>query len=153
MALYRATPKLISRIMTGRVPARALVVGEPAGPGSPGVTNRIAGPQFRDQIDPSTGSFTMPAALAPVEESIQRQPTVRCEIQARYIDETGQGPLAGDIFMNRYFEADFPPGTAPAWINHLVFNGWFSAVGALTDAGVPAALNVGLPAQTSQTGR
>lgn len=29
MALYRAIPKLINRIMTGRIPVRAFVVGAP----------------------------------------------------------------------------------------------------------------------------
>lgn len=159
MSLYRATPKLVNRIMTGRVPARAFVVGlavDNATPGSPGVTGHIAGLDLRDLIDPSTRSFSMPTALAPVSDSVPgpfTQCTVRCEIQAHQIGETGQGPLAGQIFMNRYFEADFPSGTAPAWINHLVQNGWFSAAGALTDASVPAAFNVNLPALTSCTGR
>lgn len=165
MAIYRATPKLINRIMTGRVPARAFVVGigdngvpnDGGIPGSSGVTAHIAGFDFRDLIDPSTGSFSMPAALAPVSESIPHphtgpQPTVRCDIQADKIGAPGSCPLSGQIFMNRYFEADFPTGTAPAWINHLVINGWFAASGALTNASVPAAPNVKLPVLTSRTG-
>ncbi|MFH1816649.1 MAG: hypothetical protein ABIK08_04085 [Pseudomonadota bacterium] len=165
MALYRATPKLINRIMTGRVPARAFVVGigdngtpiDGAIPGSPGVTGHIAGLEFKDLIDPSTGSFSMPAALAPVSESLPHphtgvQPTVRCDIQADKIGAPGSCPLTGQIFMNRYFEADFPSGTAAGWINHLVQNGWFAAAGDLTNASVPAAHNVKLPALTRLTG-
>ncbi len=168
MALYRATPKLISRIMTGRVPARAFVVGQPtnnmgvpngapydnATPGSPGVTNHIAGLQFRDQIDPSTGSFSMPTGMGPVEESIQGQPTVRCEIQAPHIHELGgnNAPLpGGPIFMNRYFEADFQNLTASI-TSYLVQNGWFSAAGSLTNASVAAARNTHLPGMESRSG-
>ena len=171
MALYRATPKLLNRIMTGRVPARAFIVGpstdslgvpngqiaDNATPGSPGVTNHIDGLKFRDQIDPSTLSFTMPAGIGPIGESSPNghtgaQPTVRCEIQAPHIHETGQGPLpGGQIFMNRYFEADFPIGTASI-TSYLVQNGWFSAAGALTNANVPAALNVNLPTVEARSG-
>ncbi|NDP48931.1 MAG: hypothetical protein GZ085_11210 [Sulfuriferula multivorans] len=159
MSLYRATPKLVNRIMTGRVPVRAFVVGfasDNATPGDPGVTGHISGLDLRDLIDPTTRSFSMPTALAPVSDSVtgpSTQCTVRCEIQAHQIGETGQGVLAGQIFMNRYFEADFPSGTAPAWINYLVNNGWLSAAGALTNGSVPAALNVNLPALTSRTGK
>ncbi len=174
MALYRATAKLLNRIMSGRIPARAFVVGQPtnslgvpngppydgATPGSPGVTNHIAGLQFRDQIDPLTGSFTMPTGMAPGGESLPHphtalQPTVRCEIQAPHIHELGgnNAPLpGGPIFMNRYFEADFPTGTNAGWINYLVQNGWFSAAGSLTNASVPAAHNINLPPLTSRTG-
>lgn len=175
MALYRATPKLLNRIMTGRIPARAFVVGPPtnelgvpngqiadnATPGSPGVTNHIGGLQFTDQIDPSTGSFSMPTGMGPVSESSPNghtgaQPTVRVEIRsASSIIESGgcNAPLPGSpIFLNRYFEADFPTGTSAAWIAYLVQNGWFAAAGALTNANVPAALNVNLPALTSRTG-
>ncbi len=171
MALYRATPKLINRIMSGRVPSRAFVVGAPtndmgvpngsiadnATPGSPGVTNHIGGLQFRDQIDPSTGSFSMPTGMGAVTESLPNghtgaQPTVRCEIQAPHIHETSLAPLpGGPIFMNRYFEADFPAGTASI-TNYLVQNGWFAAAGALTNASVPAALNVHLPGMNSRCG-
>lgn len=165
MSLYRATPKLINRIMTGRVPSRAFVVGigdngtpiDNAIPGSPGVTGHIAGLEFKDLIDPSTGSFSMPAALAPVSESLPHphtgaQPTVRCDIQADKIGAPGSCPLTGQIFMNRYFEADFPTGTSAAWISHLVNNGWFAAAGGLTNASVPAAPNVKLPVASSSTG-
>lgn len=166
MALYRATAKLINRIMTGRVPSRAFVVGigdngvpsDNATPGSSGVTGHIAGLEFRDLINPSTGSFSMPAALAPVGESNPHphtgpQPTVRCEIQAPHVHETSQAPLpGGPIFMNRYFEADFPTGTNAGWVSYMVVNGWFSAAGSLTNASVPAAHNVNLPALTSRTG-
>lgn len=166
MSIYRATAKLINRIMTGRIPARAFVVGigdngvpnDNATPGgSAGVTAHIAGFDFRDLIDPSTGSFSMPAALAPVGESLPHphtgpQPTVRCDISASNIGAPGQCPLTGQIFMNRYFEADFPTGTAAAWINHLVQNGWFASAGSLTNASVPAAHNVNLPALTKSTG-
>lgn len=175
MSLFRATPKLLNRIMTGRIPARAFVVGPPtnelgmpngqiadnATPGSPGVTNHIDGLKFRDQIDPSTLSFTMPAGMGPVGESSPNghtgaQPTVRVEIRsASSIIESGgcNAPLPGSpIFLNRYFEADFPTGTDAGWINYLVQNGWFASAGALTNAGVPAALNVNLPALTSRTG-
>lgn len=169
MALYRATPKLINRIMTGRVPARAFVVGvgdngfpaDNATPGSPGVTSHIDGLKFRDQIDPSTLSFSMPTGMGPVSESLPNphtgaQPTVRVEIQnASSISELGgnNAPIpGGPIFLNRYFEADFPTGTDAGWINYLVQNGWFASAGALTNAGVPAALNVNLPALTSRTG-
>lgn len=165
MSIYRATSKLINRIMTGRVPARAFVVGigdngtpiDDAIPGSPGVTAHIAGLDFKDLIDPSTGSFSMPTALAPASESLPHphtgpQPTVRCDIQADKIGAPGSCPLTGQIFMNRYFEADFPTGTAASWINHLVNNGWFSAAGALTNASVPAAHNVKLPVLTASTG-
>ncbi len=171
MSIYRATPKLINRIMTGRIPARAFVVGAPtdnmgvpngqiadnATPGSPGATNHIDGLKFRDQIDPSTLSFTMPAGMAPVSESLPHsytgaQPTVRCEIQAPHIHETGQGPLpGGQIFMNRYFEADFPNLTASIR-NYLVQNGWFASAGALTNASVPAALNVNLTTVEARSG-
>lgn len=165
MSLYRATPKLINRVMTGRVPARAFVVGigdngtpiDNATPGSPGVTNHIDGLKFRDQIDQSTLSFTMPAGMAAVSESLPHpitgaQPTVRCEIQAPHIHETGQGPLpGGQIFMNRYFEADFPNGTASI-TRYLVQNGWFSAAGALANASVPAAPNVNLPTVEARSG-
>lgn len=171
MSLYRATPKLINRIMTGRVPARAFVVGpstdslgvpngqiaDIASPGSPGVTNHIDGMKFRDQIDPSTLSFTMPAGMGPVGESSPNghtgaQPTVRCEIQTQHIHETGLSPLpGGQIFLNRYFEADFPTGTASI-TNYLVQNGWFSVAGALTNASVPAALNVNLPTVAARSG-
>lgn len=166
MALYRATPKLINRILSGRVPSRAFVVGNDDGraptagnatPGSPGVTAHIAGLEFKDLIDPATGSFSMPVALAPVSESIPHgitgpQPTVRCEIQAPHIHETGQGPLpGGPIFMNRYFEADFPTGTASV-TSYLVQNGWFASAGALTNASVPAAINVHLPAVNDRNG-
>lgn len=159
MPTYRATQKLVNRILSGRIPARAFVVGLPvdnATPGSVGVTGHLDGLEFRDLIDPSTRSFSMPKALAPVSDSVTghfTQCTVRCEIQAHQIGENGQGPLAGQLFMNRYFEADFPSGTAAAWINHLVANGWFATAGALTDASVPAAFNVNLPALTSRTGR
>lgn len=165
MALFRATPKLINRIMTGRVPARAFVAGpndqgfavDSTTVGSPNLNAHIGGLQFTDLIDPSTGSFSMPAALAPVSESLPNphtgaQPTVRCEIQADKIGAPDSCPLKGHIFMNRYFEADFPVGTAAGWINHLVQNGWFASAGALTNASVPAALNVNLPALTSSTG-
>jgi len=54
--------------------------------------------------------------------------------------------------MNRYFEADFPAGTSAGWINYMVQNGWFSSAGSLTNANVPAALNVNLPALTERTG-
>jgi hypothetical protein len=175
MSLYRATPKLLNRIMTGRIPSRAFVVGAPtnnmgvpngqiadnATPGSPGVTNHIDGLKFRDQIDPSTLSFTMPAGMAPVSESLPHsitgaQPTVRVEIRsASSIIESGgsNAPLPGSpFFLNRYFEADFPTGTNAGWINYLVQNGWFASAGALTNANVPAALNVNLPALTKSTG-
>lgn len=171
MSLYRATPKLINRIMTGRIPARAFVVGpstdslgvpngqiaDNATPGSPGVTNHMDGLRFRDQIDPSTLSFTMPAGMGPVGESSPNghtgsQPTARCEIQTQHIHETGQGPLpGGQVFMNRYFECDFPNGTASIK-NYLVQNGWFSAAGALANASVPAALNVNLPTVEARSG-
>lgn len=164
MSLYRATSKLVNRIMTGRVPVRAFVAGlaiDNATPGSPGVTGHIAGLDLRDLIDPSTRSFSMPAALAPVSESVPHphtgaQPTVRVEIQnASSISELGgnNAPIpGGPIFMNRYFEADFPAGTSAGWINYLVQNGWFASAGSLADANVPAALNVNLPALTRSTG-
>lgn len=160
MALYRATPKLINRIMSGRIPARAFVVNAAvsnATPGSPDVTNHIAGLQFRDQIDPSTGSFTMPAGMEPISESVlgfDLQCRVRCEIQAPHIHELGgnNAPLpGGPIFMNRYFEADFPVGTASI-TSYLVQRGWFSAAGSLTNASVPAAINVHLPVMDSRSG-
>jgi len=164
MSLYRATSKLVNRIMTGCVPVRAFVAGlaiDSATPGSPGVTGHIAGLDLRDLIDPSTRSFSMPAALSPVSESVPPphtgpQPTVRVEIQnASSISELGgnNAPLpGGPIFMNRYFEADFPAGTSAGWINYMVQNGWFSSAGSLTNANVPAALNVNLPALTERTG-
>jgi len=71
MSLYRATSKLVNRIMTGCVPVRAFVAGlaiDSATPGSPGVTGHIAGLDLRDLIDPSTRSFSMPAALSPVSD-------------------------------------------------------------------------------------
>lgn len=160
MSLYRATPKLLNRIMSGRVPARAFVVGlavDNATPGNPGVTNHIDGLKFRDQIDPATLSFSMPTGMGAVSESLPNghtgpQPTVRCEIQAPHIHETGQGPLpGGQIFMNRYFEADFPVGTASI-TSYLVQNGWFSAAGALANASVPAAPNVNLPTVEARSG-
>ena len=160
MPIYRATSKLVNRIMTGRIPVRAFVVSinrDNATPGDPGVTAHIDGLLLRDLIDPSTLSFSMPSALAPTSESVPGpftgpQPTVRCEVQAHHIGDTGQGVLAGQVFMNRYLEADFPSGTNAGWINHLVNNGWFSAAGALTNASVPAALNVNLPALSGRTG-
>lgn len=171
MALYRATPKLINRIMTGRIPARAFVVGPPtnelgvpngqivdnATPGSPGVTNHIDGLKFRDQIDPATLSFSMPTGMGAVSESSPNsqtgaQPTVRCEIHTPHIHETSLAPLpGGQIFMNRYFEADFPNGTASI-TSYLVQNGWFASAGALTNASVPAALNVNLPTVEARSG-
>lgn len=176
MSLYRATPKLLNRIMTGRIPARAFVVGPPTNnmgvvigeivgcvtPGSPGVTNHIDGLQFRDQIDPSTGSFTMPAGMSPVTESMPNgftgpQPTVRCEIRnSSDVHEKGacHAPLTGGapIFMNRYFEADFPVGVNGGWLNYMVQNGWFAAAGALTNASVPAAVNIDLVSQSVRNG-
>lgn len=158
MALYRATAKLINRIMTGRVPSRAFVVNaavDNATPGDSVVTGHISGLVFRDLINPSTGSFSMPAELAPVSDSVQGfdlQSTVRCEIQAPHIHETGQGPLpGGPIFMNRYFEANFPTGTASV-TSYLVQNGWFAAAGSLTNASVPAALNTHLPTMEKRNG-
>ncbi len=171
MALYRATPKLINRIMTGRIPARAFVVGPPTNnlgvvngeivgcvtPGSPSVTNHIDGLKFRDQIDPSTGSFTMPTGMGADTESSPNaftgaQPRVRCEIQSHLIHESGIGGLApAPIFMNRYFEADFPTGVYAGWLNYLVQNGWFASAGALTNASVPAAVNIDLVAQTQRS--
>lgn len=160
MSIYRATAKLINRIMTGRVPSRAFVVNaaiDNATPGSgiPEVTGHISGLVFRDQINPSTGSFSMPAALAPVSDSVlgfDLQCTVRCEIQAPHIHETSLSPLpGGPIFMNRYFEADFPVGTTSI-TNYLVQNGWFAAAGSLTNASVPAALNTHLPTMEKRSG-
>lgn len=160
MSLFRASPKLINRIMTGRVPSRAFIVGlavDNATPGSPGVTNHIDGLKFRDQIDPATLSFSMPTGMGAVSESLPNghagpQPTVRCEIQTEHIHETSLSPLpGGQIFMNRYFEADFPVGTASI-TNYLVLNGWFSAAGALANASVPAALNVNLPTVEARSG-
>ncbi len=160
MALYRATAKLINRIMTGRVPSRAFVVNaavDNATPGDSVVTGHISGLVFRDLINPSTGSFSMPAELAPVSDSVlgfDLQCRVRCEIQAPHIHELGgnNAPLpGGPIFMNRYFEADFPAGTASI-TSYLVQNGWFSSAGALTNASVPAALNTHLPGMNNRTG-
>jgi len=160
MALYRATSKLVNRITTGRIGARAFVVNidsDNATPGTPGVTGHIDGLTFRDQIDPSARSFTMPASLAPSGEAFtgfSTQARVRCEIQdASGISDqggSGTGPLKGRIFMNRYFEADFPTGTSAAWIAYLVSNGWFATAGSLVDSNVPAALNVGLPQLTAR---
>lgn len=176
MALYRATAKLINRIMTGRIPARAFVVGALtndmgvvigeiigcASPGHKSVTNIIDGLQFRDQIDPSTGAFTMPAGMSPVTESLPNgftgpQPTVRCEIRnSSDVHEKGSchAPLAGGapIFMNRYFEADFPAGVNGGWLSYMVQNGWFASAGALTNASVPAAVNIDLVSQTVRNG-
>jgi len=146
MALYRATQKLLNRIMTGRVPSRAFVVAGPvdnATPGDAGVTGHIAGLDFVDLIDPVNRLFTMPAALAPVSDQTAAGPggaqcTVRCEVQAHQISSV----LKGQLFMNRYFELDLPTGTDVAFINKMVVDGWIASAGGLTNGSCPAALNV-----------